>query len=779
MPSHKNTTTGNNHITHSWEFENQAVREKSGGFVQSDLHKLALQMDTLDFYRLTSIDPENWELIGSNLSTQATFVNMGQNDIKTITNPLDTQLNRMVQVFEQSNTTGLIDTSLDFDLGDEGLFIQQDAANGTDFIDGKVQLHTVNNPSLVDLATSFPYNSNFEYVNMGGKRHCFPSGGVLTGLIVRGWNNIPTACDIAIIDSNSMVVSRHSLRDGVSNNSVLANSCKFSGLSIDLPVNGGIVFKSLSMSGELGGSNGYTEGIYVSGPLPEVGQSVTDPGSPTYSVAFIALVDEPIYPITRQGSTIIGDTSRTPTTASTEHWTLGTICVDRCLTVNVAGSITQCSFRTNGAVSSRIFRMVVFRPQADNTYTLVGKSNAIGVASGYSGVTSITVSVPIVVQLGDLVGLWSNGYVDLISTSGVSGRLGGLGGITTATNLVIDSVYDLNFSYVGLGLLNTVSFTISSNVDGKRYITTSDQNHLSVDQLGISLFEGLSITKSEPTGTSVKALVSFDGRTTWNKYLPAILGNSSCCTGGTASAGGSVTSYNPDGAFNGLHPVDWTTGWYFNSWPSGNEWLQYQFGSMKVISKITIWSTVGAGTEKVASFILKGSNDGTNFTTITSGNLLPASNWSASYQVVNESVTFNNTTPYLYYRLYPIFEGTNGADGANIVELEMFEMTQIPGFQPVSGMTFDSDCTCSAMESGFSNLSADGKTYIDFAFQFESTNPSFTSSIDQVTLTYTEGLAYRAKSASEYEVFILDDTTTQVKKLTTGTANSVKVNIII
>lgn len=48
------------------------------------------------------------------------------------------------------------------------------------------------------------------------------------------------------------------------------------------------------------------------------------------------------------------------------------------------------------------------------------------------------------------------------------------------------------------------------------YVTTSDTNHINVSSL--SIIDSVSITDSAPTNTSLGSLVSFDGRTTWNYW---------------------------------------------------------------------------------------------------------------------------------------------------------------------------------------------------------------------------------------------------------------------
>jgi len=72
---------------------------------------------------------------------QTAFTGVVQNQVVTATHLSDVDGKRLVQVSEFTVGDELVDTSLDFDLADESQFIQESTVSGTDFIDGKVQLH--------------------------------------------------------------------------------------------------------------------------------------------------------------------------------------------------------------------------------------------------------------------------------------------------------------------------------------------------------------------------------------------------------------------------------------------------------------------------------------------------------------------------------------------------------------------------------------------------------------------------------------------------------------
>ena len=75
--------------------------------------------------------------------SQSTHPNITQNDTFNITHTSDATRKRIIQVLElEPATSGISNTTLDFDLADEGAFIQQDSISGTNFSEGKVFLNT-------------------------------------------------------------------------------------------------------------------------------------------------------------------------------------------------------------------------------------------------------------------------------------------------------------------------------------------------------------------------------------------------------------------------------------------------------------------------------------------------------------------------------------------------------------------------------------------------------------------------------------------------------------
>jgi len=57
---HSNLTGASIHVPHRWEYADATAREAATGFVPSDVGKLALQLDSGAYWRLTDDDPITW-----------------------------------------------------------------------------------------------------------------------------------------------------------------------------------------------------------------------------------------------------------------------------------------------------------------------------------------------------------------------------------------------------------------------------------------------------------------------------------------------------------------------------------------------------------------------------------------------------------------------------------------------------------------------------------------------------------------------------------------------
>lgn len=108
--------------------------------------------------------------------------------------------------------------------------------------------------------------------------------------------------------------------------------------------------------------------------------------------------------------------------------------------------------------------------------------------------------------------------------------------------------------------------------------------------------------------------------------------------------------------YSAAKAVDGTTGtrWASASGTNADQWLRVDFGSSQTYSKVTMKETSYAN---ITSFKLQSSNDGTNFSDITSGTTIGAS----------KTITFSPVTSR-YIRLYVV----SASDEANINEFEVY-----------------------------------------------------------------------------------------------------------
>lgn len=111
-----------------------------------------------------------------------------------------------------------------------------------------------------------------------------------------------------------------------------------------------------------------------------------------------------------------------------------------------------------------------------------------------------------------------------------------------------------------------------------------------------------------------------------------------------------------------------TTKWLDNGGTptSGNpSWIQLQLPAAKTVTKLTITSANDAPDRDPENFVLKGSNNGTNFTTL--------STWSSetfSTRFQKKEWTFSNSTAYTYYRL----ETTKNKGNISMTQLSEIEL---------------------------------------------------------------------------------------------------------
>lgn len=133
------------------------------------------------------------------------------------------------------------------------------------------------------------------------------------------------------------------------------------------------------------------------------------------------------------------------------------------------------------------------------------------------------------------------------------------------------------------------------------------------------------------------AELNFYGRSTNEVLVPLVPTMTSDTTpSGHASADSVYQSqYSAYKAFDGSGTSQWVCGTVAPARGSGSGWIQYEFPNATVVNCM---ECLEVENRKVTAYTLKGSNDGTTFTTIVSGESFT-------------KVSFANTTAYKYYRL--------------------------------------------------------------------------------------------------------------------------------
>ena len=137
--------------------------------------------------------------------------------------------------------------------------------------------------------------------------------------------------------------------------------------------------------------------------------------------------------------------------------------------------------------------------------TVLATSQTVGAASGWWEWVAFPLSTPWVIPDS------SNTYT-LLGTATTA--------TNTCTNYYSNPTPEFAVGWTQVGYLGqTMGISVKSMsypTSQPYYVTTSDNNQ--IDLSNVSEINSITITKTEPTNTSIKALVSFDDRTTWKKW---------------------------------------------------------------------------------------------------------------------------------------------------------------------------------------------------------------------------------------------------------------------
>ncbi len=265
------------------------------------------------------------------------------------------------------------------------------------------------------------------------------------------------------------------------------------------------------------------------------------------------------------------------------------------------------------------------------------------------------------------------------------------------------------------------------------YVTTSDNSQ--IDLARATEIKSATITSTEPANTSIKGLVSFDGRNTWKKWSGSEWNEvevssgytDDLCEGGVATASSIINgAWSADNAFD--NNTETYSAWYSAEY-SEPDWIKYDFGlgNEKAIEKYILTSHSDAhpaySDAMPVNFIFQGSNNDIDWVDL---NTQTSQIWSSPSET--KEYLFSNSNPYRYYRLY--ITTTNNA-AAIIGEIEMMEAVTLG---PLDALQTSN--TISEIQTGLTNLTITDETALDFAFDLATTNSSVTPNIDQISVNY-------------------------------------------
>ncbi len=850
MSSHKLTGASGTHIIHSWEFENQTVREKASSFVTSDLYKLALQLDDLSLWRLVSLAPATWALIGESELSQTSFNNVAQNDIKTITTKIDPDQLRAVQVFELVNGPGgQINNSLDFDLADESKFIQENAATGTDFgspegsfsFVPRTNTSVTNNGETLNILGTIPgpiYSNSFL---TSGKRHVefvIGSEGLWPGFSqntqttwVNGSNTDtgltwPGSANIYCNGSASALAPYGSYRPGITDTDMALHSGDVCAVSID--------FDATSPAGYGPSFIFWKNGVQLCNP---VRSSYSQYAPPAYlcpaAVNFSGLTSgsmtvhvdrtDMIYPIPdgykawdvdeSDSVRLHGGTGFSPFIWDGNYyqdnninhlWTLDAT-KTKIYTSDWSGNIYGDWDR---GVDSGVWYLEAYCEYPQYLQPGIGYINADNTVYAsickYSDATSWTVYSFAVNADEHWIDVYKNGtYKERVTYTLPAGcRL-----VPYAGDFITGGPTRACWWYTGIGSVFNYPGLIPSGANpgfgtaftyaSSAYVTTSDQNHISLN--GVQKIESVSAIATIPANTSIKALVSLDGRQTWKScdYSPDHFNPTrpSCVSN---FADPYLTATSTDSHFTLATLTSKNSGKYYVEFivVDGRNQIFGPCSNIPTINELSAHLTGNVGVYVTNDSIVRYTGQ-----TYLSASVLNDGVVGMALDLDNHTVKFSYenqwgaSLPLVSGDFFVTWMGKVSSSGTSTATLVTNPSslkyapptgytagwgTGTQGLSAVTGMDFSSAGSLSSTLSALSDYTVNGASFLDFAWQLNTSDTSITPALDQVTVTYAETNFYKAKEVgADYEVSLTSGTETQVKKLTTGTAPTVKVNILL
>lgn len=437
-------------------------------------------------------------------------VALGNGSVISVNHGGEANLGAVVQLFQQGSDN-LTNNTIDFDLADEEKFIQEDAENGTDFVDGVVRLHgnAGGSDTSIDFDAADEANYTQEDSSSGtdfadGAAKLHSSSSTTTSIVPSMTsNNVPSPF---VITASSFQTDYGAFRafDGIKND--IMNGWATDGvdsgiITIDLGTTH--IVNSYSLSKR---NNNYAEmpkNWTFEGSNNNNNWDVLDTHS---DVTSWFAKETKTYQFNNSTS------YRYYRLNVTANGGYGYLCICE---INLYEDVSNYPTSQGYYIKS---------PQID-TSSKIGVTNVV-----------ITETTPDNTQNRYLVSIdggttykawdgdsWETVTLANIHTNGMSKTT--LEGISNANWSTLFSAGTLDFA-VGLKTtsasvtpevsLITINFASEYVKDSDYYITTSNSNQ--IDTLNWEEINSITITQTEPDDTIIRYALSVDGRTTWKAY---------------------------------------------------------------------------------------------------------------------------------------------------------------------------------------------------------------------------------------------------------------------
>ncbi|MDN5205257.1 PKD domain-containing protein [Fulvivirgaceae bacterium BMA10] len=162
-------------------------------------------------------------------------------------------------------------------------------------------------------------------------------------------------------------------------------------------------------------------------------------------------------------------------------------------------------------------------------------------------------------------------------------------------------------------------------------------------------------------------------------------------------------------------------------------WIQLELPSAKAVNRLTITSANDSDGRDPKNFSIKGSNNGTSFTTLQSWT---DQNFTARHQ--RQEFFFTNTASYKYYRLEITANKGNGGS-TQLAEIEFIGPAGSSGSAPVADFSASTTSITEGQSVSFTDASSNNPT--SWSWTFTGGTPA-SSTIQNPTVTYNNAGTY-------------------------------------